>query len=259
MCAFAFDGSSSWADKVQDTTAVIPSSTRRSTTESANLLWSRIAYQFDRVSESLDLLQVDTPSPRNPPHFVWPDGKSVSEPYECELEGKQLLAFSPDGLNAYLTSSESALLIAFKCDRTVNELREYSRVQLGFTKAGASAVASGGVWVFVACEPENRVLVLRLCHDWYQDRTRLLLMRVVHEAGGPNALAASRDGRHVAVAFRNERFVRIYHCRMNGRLELCAQHYLSRDIKELRFSEKPQALIVCDGVGSQMISLESIF
>lgn len=244
---------------MEDTTAVSPSISRRSTSDGGDLLWSRIAYQFDSVSESLELLQVDTPSSRKPSHFLWPDGKPISEPYGFELEGEQLLAFSPDGLNAYLTSSESAFLIAFRCDRNVGELREYSRVQLGFTKAGASAVASGGVWVFVACEPENRVLVLRLCHDWYQDRTRLLLMRVVHEAGGPNALAASRDGRHVAVAFRNERFVRIYHCRMNGRLELCAQHYLSSDIKELRFSEKPQALVVCDGVGSQVISLESIF
>lgn|GEM_PF-6412396 len=217
--------------------------------------WQRIDENFQQleahwkelVSENLDLA------------LYWPSGKPISEPYDLGIEGENRISVSHDGKTVYVSSQESPWIVGLRTERQTGMLREFTRIRLGLAQGGVSMVATGGVWVFASSELSNRVVVLRLCHDWYQDRTRLIVMRVIDGGQGPREMAVSSDGNVVAIQYCGEQLVRLYQCRINGRLEPSMTYPVTSGGIQMIIAEAEKQLLVSSAVGVRRFELESIF
>jgi hypothetical protein len=174
------------------------------------------------------------------------------------LPGESFAVPSPDGHKLYVASRKSSWLVGFRVDSNNGRTEEFCRLQLGLQHGGIGDVAVGGPWVFAACDLSTRIFVLRLCHDWYQNRTRLLVMRIVEGGPRPDAICSTRDGSLVAVLHRSARQVQIYRCFVNGRLDSAAVVPVCQDASDIEFTPAADALAVRRTVGQMRISLESI-
>jgi hypothetical protein len=166
---------------------------------------------------------------------------------------------SPDGRRFYVASELSNWLIGFHTNAKTRQTEEFYRLKLGLQTGGISSVAVGGTWVFAACGAANRVVVLRLCHDWYQNRTRLLVMRVVDGGSNPVSVACNAAGDLVCVLYSGESLIRVYQCSLNGQLEPIGQRRVRANAKSLSIHESDGFLRIRRDVGSSRIKLESIF
>lgn len=225
--------------------------------------------RIDQITDQLDHLLADADAMEageavkipaaNLNEFRWPDGTPANDVFSAGLPGNAFKFLSPDGQSLYVASDMSSWLVGFKIDRPTKKLTEFCRINLGLQVAGISSIASGGVWVFATARRCNRMVVLRLSHDWYQNRTRLLVMRVIDGGGLPTSVATSSDGSRVCVLYSGESVVRIYRCLLNGRLECLGTKMVSENATGLKIDEHSGKLIIQRTVGKSSLKLESIF
>lgn len=166
---------------------------------------------------------------------------------------------SPDGRRCYAATASSSVLVGYHNDSTTGHREEFCRIRLGLQTGGISSIAVGGTWVFAACGPANRVVVLRLCHDWYQNKTRLLVMRVVDGGTNPTKVVSSKHGSIVSVLYSGESLVRVYRCLANGKLEMQNQFAVPQDATNIELDDFGSSILVTGPFGLQTIELESIF
>lgn len=151
---------------------------------------------------------------------------------------------SPDGRRFYVASPLNSTLVGYHGERPDGQPQEFCRLRLGLQNGGISSVAVGGTWVFAACGEDNRVVVLRLCHDWYQNRTRLLVMRVVDGGQAPTSMVTNKHGSIVGVLYAGESLLRVYRCSVNGKLDLVHEHSVPGKSISLAFDEATSSISV---------------
>lgn len=192
--------------------------------------------------------------------LLWPDRSPLSADFDAGWVGESLVVPGHDKQTVYLASRSESILVGFRNDRASNCLREFNRINLGFSSGGISSVAAGGVWIYAAGDLDNRLVVLRLCHDWYQNRTRMLVMRVIDGGRCPQSIVTSPDGSLLSVLYRGDASVRFYHCRMNGSLDLVAERKVHSAAQSISWAIDPVCLAIDHGsLGNSFIELESIF
>ncbi len=212
-----------------------------------------------RFTDKRRLEKVD-PNWRAESKLMWPDRSPLSASYNAGWAGDSLVVPGHDKQTVYLASRSDSILVGFRSDRASSCLREFNRINLGFSSGGISAVAAGGVWIYAAGDFDNRLVVLRLCHDWYQNRTRMLVMRVIDGGGCPKSVVTSPDGSLLSVLYQADASVRFYHCRMNGSLDLVAERKVRSTAQSIYWDNEPARLAVDHGsLGNSYIELESIF
>lgn len=156
---------------------------------------------------------------------------------------------SPDGRRTYVASTQSSSLVGFVTPNRNTEPVEFCRLRLGLQRGGISSVAVGGTWVFAACGEDNRIVVLRLCHDWYQNKTRLLVMRVVDGGKTPISIVTNKEGSKVGVLYSGESLLRTYRCSVNGKLELLEETTVPDTATGLYFDEATSTISAIDSLG----------
>lgn len=216
-------------------------------------LWNDLSERFDQVSEQLTILH------QSHTNWIGPEGSSIKADLEHFFQGPANQSVSADGTILYASSENSSWLIGHRIDRRSGQIREFTRLKLGMPIGGITNIAAGGVWVFVAGATAKRLIVLRLCHDWYQDRTRLLVMRLMDLMDEPTSLATQQDGDLVAILFGKLREVHFYRCRMNGRLEFCGSTSVPSGTESIKLSASEGELEFSGSFGTGKQKLESIF
>jgi hypothetical protein len=214
-----------------------------------------LSYEKELI-DSLQAVEQLTSAIIDPPHH----GSDELAGMDFALEGGWQTFTGSDRQVRYVGGKCCDTVIGLRQERSSGQFREFSRLNVGFAEGGISSIASGGAWVFVAGELDHRVVVLRLCHDWYQNRSRLLVMRVLSGGIVPSSLATTKDGSLLCVLDRGESTVRFYACRMNGRLDLISRREVRLTAKSIRMDQGCKNLLVHHGsLGETKLELESIF
>lgn len=230
------------AGTMQSTFSRKRSSVSSSDTQLANLRSPQI--RVDQVLEGLNVIaqQID----------------STTQVLSTGLVDETFFVSSPDGRRTYSASRSSSTLVGYY-NSPGEQPEEFCRVRLGLSSGGISAVAVGGTWVFAACGEADRVVVLRLCHDWYQNRTRLLVMRIVDGGLNPTRVVTSKHGSIVCVLYSGENLVRVYRCLHNGKLDVTMTIPVDANCRAIEMDESSMTLRIFSACGHQTVELESIF